>query len=81
MNRAFPQLSFVPIVVSYGLFAFSLASADDWPMFGREKTRNAVSPETNPPMHWNVGEFDRDTLRPIGAVGRAPSPAVTRQAR
>src|SRR5262245_38744119 len=28
--------------------------ADDWPMFGRDKTRNAVSPEKNPPTEWQI---------------------------
>jgi outer membrane protein assembly factor BamB len=29
-------------------------SAEDWPMFGRDKTRNSVSPEKNPPIEWDV---------------------------
>ncbi len=29
--------------------------ADDWPMLGRDATRNAVSPEKNPPRDWRVG--------------------------
>ena len=28
--------------------------AGDWPMFGRDATRNAVSPETDPPTQWDV---------------------------
>jgi len=30
--------------------------ADDWPMLGRDGTRNAVSPEKNSPMFWQIGE-------------------------
>lgn len=36
------------------LYLSSAASADDWPMFGRDKTRNSVSPEKNPPVDWDV---------------------------
>ena len=28
--------------------------ADDWPMLGRDSTRNSVSPEKNPPLDWDV---------------------------
>src|SRR5437764_1263725 len=31
-----------------------LANADDWPMFGRDASRNAVSPEKNPPLDWQM---------------------------
>jgi hypothetical protein len=31
----------------------------DWPMLGRDATRNSVSPEKTPPLDWDVGEFDR----------------------
>jgi outer membrane protein assembly factor BamB len=29
-------------------------NADDWPMLGRDKTRNPVSPEGNAPIEWDV---------------------------
>ena len=32
----------------------TLAAADDWPMLGRDKTRNAVSPEKNPRLEWGL---------------------------
>jgi len=32
--------------------------AEDWPMFGRSHTRNAVSPEKNPPTWWQIEERD-----------------------
>jgi len=31
---------------------------EDWPQFGRDQTRNAVSPEKNPPIHWQLEERD-----------------------
>jgi outer membrane protein assembly factor BamB len=30
--------------------------ADDWRQFGRDGTRNAVSPERRPPTDWNIGK-------------------------
>ena len=32
----------------------SVVRGDDWPMYGRDSTRNAVSPEKNPPTDWQV---------------------------
>lgn len=37
----------------------SIAAAEDWPMFGRDRTRNSVSSEANPPQHWQVEVVDR----------------------
>ena len=38
--------------------------AEDWAMFGRDRTRNAVSPEmVEPPTDWNVGTYDEKTGR------------------
>src|SRR5436190_1245057 len=33
------------------------ARAADWPQFGRDGTRNAVSPERKPPTDWQVGKW------------------------
>jgi len=41
-------------------------SADDWPMLGRDGSRNSVSPEKNPPIVWSVEQLDKD--RPIRAA-------------
>ena len=30
-------------------------------MFGRDATRNPVSPEKDPPVDWNIGEIDAKT--------------------
>ena len=32
----------------------SALATDDWPMLGRDGTRNAVSPEKNPPTFWQI---------------------------
>lgn len=32
------------------------ATAADWPMLGRDGTRNSVSPERNPPTNWDIGK-------------------------
>ena len=33
---------------------FVVMQADDWPMLGRDFTRNPVSPEKNPPLEWDI---------------------------
>ena len=44
------------------------ARADDWPMFGRNRSRNAVSPETfAPPTDWDVGKYDEKRGQWIGS--------------
>jgi outer membrane protein assembly factor BamB len=43
------------------LSAGPAARADDWPMFGRDRTRNAVSPEAGAPTDWQVEVRDRKT--------------------
>src|SRR4051812_23027511 len=45
------QLSFV---VSGCLLSLTAASADDWPVFGRDQTHNAVSPEKGAPTAWHA---------------------------
>ena len=42
-------------------------SADDWPMYGRDRTHNAVSPERNAPTDWDVGKFDSKTGTWVGS--------------
>src|SRR6516164_9701200 len=32
----------------------AMAPAEDWPMWGRDQTRNMVSPEKNAPTDWQV---------------------------
>src|SRR5688572_97725 len=36
----------------------SVSAADDWPMFGRDATRNGISSEKNPPHDWQVERRD-----------------------
>jgi outer membrane protein assembly factor BamB len=41
-------------LVLLGFFNGMAAYAEDWRMFGRDQTRNAVSPEKNPPTFWQA---------------------------
>jgi outer membrane protein assembly factor BamB len=41
------------LVLSFQIFS-SQAGAEDWPMLGRDASRNALSPEKNPPLDWKV---------------------------
>lgn len=63
MNYA-GRLSQFALVYGIAIFAGCLAPAlaDDWPMRGRDGTRNAVSPEKNPPTMWSVEEHSGDRL-------------------
>ena len=36
------------------------ASADDWPMLGRDGTRNGVSTEIDAPTHWSVENHEKN---------------------
>jgi outer membrane protein assembly factor BamB len=56
------NLPIVLLVVAIGL----AARADDWPMPGRDRTRNPVSPESGAPADWQVEARDPKT----GAVER-----------
>jgi outer membrane protein assembly factor BamB len=46
--------AFVLVAMSFG----NSLQAADWPQFGRDGTRNAVSPEKNPPKWWQIEERD-----------------------
>ena len=58
MNRQ----SIYSAIFSLAFAAIALHSAQalaaDWPMYGRDGTRNAVSPEKNPPTNWQVELHD-----------------------
>jgi outer membrane protein assembly factor BamB len=47
----YPRRLFLPFAFIISIIG---ATAEDWPMFGRDKTRNAVSPEKNPPIEWDI---------------------------
>src|SRR3954470_4086756 len=36
----------------------AIVRAADWPMFGRDWTRNPVSPEKDPPLDWEIEHRD-----------------------
>lgn len=42
------------LLVILGVGPSSSACAEDWPQLGRDQTRNAVSPETNAPVRWQL---------------------------
>src|SRR5262245_53573994 len=50
-----------PIAVALVVILCGLVHAEDWPMFGRNQTRNAVSPERNSPTWWQIARQDRDS--------------------
>src|SRR3954469_9056652 len=43
------------VVILAALVPF-VARAADWPMHGRDASRNAVSPEKDPPVDWQIDE-------------------------
>lgn len=45
----------------------ALSTAADWTMFGCDATRNPVSLEKDPPLDWDVGDFDQKTRRSVRA--------------
>lgn len=59
-SLTFPCASIAALWLALSCRIASAAGAD-WPMYGRDATHNAVSPGSNPPIRWNVGEFDRRT--------------------
>jgi outer membrane protein assembly factor BamB len=57
---------------TFALVALPLVlEAGDWPMLGRDATRNAVSPEKNPPLDWRIPVLARAATK-----DRAARPAV-----
>ena|SRR5436190_2541459 len=57
----------------------SCANLDDWPMFGRDATRNAVSPGKNPPGDWSTKAGEMRNIAWIANVGDSSfgSPVVS----
>jgi outer membrane protein assembly factor BamB len=56
MRRSAFLLSTAGAVFAVGcaLPAWRPARAEDWPMWGRDRTRNMVSPEKDPPVDWDI---------------------------
>jgi outer membrane protein assembly factor BamB len=65
MKQSKPILMACAVLLSSLMLCVSVGWAADWPMFGRDHTRNAVSPEKGPPLDWRV----TTTLRRIGPDG------------
>ncbi len=59
------------------LLAAGLLRADDWPMMGRDKTRNPVSPEKGAPIEWDVKTGRNIKWRaPLGNNSHVGEPVV-----
>ena len=48
------------LLIGFWLFVTVQTLADDWPMLGRDGSRNSVSPEQNPPTVWSVAISEAD---------------------
>jgi outer membrane protein assembly factor BamB len=49
-------------VFSTALICPRVTHGEDWPTFGRDRTRNAVSPERNPPLEWQIRGAPKKTV-------------------
>jgi outer membrane protein assembly factor BamB len=65
MNRTF--LFAIPVLLLF----VAWTAADDWPMGGRSRDRNPVSPEKNAPIDWHVGDKE-SPQRNIRWVAKLP---------
>lgn len=54
LRRPHPAELLTGLMVA-AVLAAGLLRAEDWPMLGRDKTRNAVSPEKGAPLVWDAG--------------------------
>ena len=62
------------LLIGFWLCVTVQTSADDWPMLGRDGSRNSVSPEKNPPTVWSVEQRDKDRLNPAASGVRWSMP-------
>ncbi|HEY2841700.1 MAG TPA: PQQ-binding-like beta-propeller repeat protein [Pirellulales bacterium] len=58
MNYTLRPAVFVLVAIALLGLLPNRAKAEDWPQFGRDSARNAVSPERNAPTAWDVGQQD-----------------------
>lgn len=83
MNRiGLDRIGAAAFIIAWQLGSFvTLAVAADWPMLGRDGTRNAVSPEIGAPTQWAVEQRDEKDGRVIqpsqGIRWLAPLGSVT----
>ncbi len=54
MNERVGMKPAIATMLIIALFAAAPSHADDWPMLGRDNTRNGVSTEKNPPLFWQI---------------------------
>src|SRR5215468_1651193 len=62
MRRAHTEAAVAAALIGCLISDLAPARAADWPMFGRDGTRNAVSPEKHPPARWQTEERDNGFL-------------------
>src|SRR5215468_976303 len=62
MRRAHTEAAVAAALIGCLISDLAPARAADWPMFGRDGTRNAVSPEKGPPLAWQTEERDNGFL-------------------
>ena len=62
-NRIFASV----FLTCTGWLSDAALRADDWPMLGRDATRNPVSSEKNPPTWWQVEVTEKGQERPATA--------------
>ena len=58
MWKSISRMIVAGALVFGGLSNDGTTRAEDWPQFGRDGSRNAVSPERNPPTSWDIGKLD-----------------------
>src|SRR5438445_13566556 len=63
--RACPAALLATVV--FALVLSPRSPAADWPMYGRDATRNPASPETQAPTDWQVHPRDHDLAAPLPA--------------
>jgi outer membrane protein assembly factor BamB len=88
MMRPWKRIILMAVVAGGLLLAGQSSRGADWPMFGRDDTRNAVSPEKDPPREWQIEQRDRNgfLLQPAWNIlweaqlgsSNAASPVVAR---
>ena len=62
MLRCFARMMVAAAVLCGWVLGVGSAGAEDWPMLGRDGTRNGVSPERGAPTVWSVEERKEDRL-------------------
>src|SRR5262249_48980785 len=70
------RASHITLAVVLGMAPLFVAHAGEWPMLGRDATRNAVSPEKIAPTHWQVARGQNVRWEAQLGYGTLASPVV-----